>query len=155
MSLFSLMWGSRLVHLRSRRDVVIDHQEVEHLLAVVLVQRGDQHAAGRDAHHLAWRQVGDRHQRLADEVLRVVVFFDAGEDHAVFAGAVVQDELQELVALRNGFAGLDLDRAEVGLAEGLEVDELLEERLHFDLLEVDRFRGLLRAALALRFHDRE
>ena len=26
-----------LVHLRSRRDIVIDHQEIQHLLAVILV----------------------------------------------------------------------------------------------------------------------
>ena len=68
---------------------------------------------------------------------RLIVLVDDGEDDAVGAGAVVEDELQELLALLHRLAGLDLHGAEVGLAECVEVDIVVKERLDLHLGEVD------------------
>ena len=76
---------------------------------------------------------------------------DAAEDGAVGARAVVQGELQQLLGLWNRDAVLDLDRAEVGLGEGVKVDKILEERLDLDFGEVDLFLHLFRCADRRRF----
>ena len=54
---------------------------------------------------------------------------NAGKDGTVGAGAVVQGEVQQLLGLGNGHAVLDLHGAEVALGKGVEVDEILEQRL--------------------------
>ena len=54
---------------------------------------------------------------------------DAGEDLAVSASAVVEREFQQLVGFLHGLARLDLDGAEIGLAERVKVDLLLRQRL--------------------------
>ena len=110
-------------------------------MAVLLVHGADEHAAGGDAHHLAGRQVDDGDGRLAHQLLGLVVLVDAREDHAVGAGAVVKHELEELDALGHGLALLDLDDAEVRLAEGVEVDLVLEERLDDHVGEVGLGEG--------------
>ncbi len=76
-------------------DGVVDHDEVQRLLALFLVHGGDEHAVGLKAHHLARRQVDYGHEGLADEVLRLVPLVDAGEYLAVDARAVVEDEASE------------------------------------------------------------
>ena len=58
---------------------------------------------------------------------------DSAENDAVCACSVVQSELKELLTLLYCLAGLDLDGSEVGLAEGVEVDLVLEERLDLDV----------------------
>ena len=63
---------------------------------------------------------------------------DAAQDHTVLAGAVIQNELQQLLALGHGGALLDLHGPEVGLGKGLEVHELLEQGLNLHLGEVHR-----------------
>ena len=60
---------------------------------------GQQHAVGLTAHHLSGGQVGNGHQGLADELLRLVELGNAGQNLAINAGAVVQSELQQLVGL--------------------------------------------------------
>ena len=70
-------------------------------------------------------------QSLADQFLGLVVLCNAGEDLAVGAGAVIQGEAQQLVGLLNALAVLDLHSAEVGLAEGIEVNLLLGIGLDF------------------------
>ena len=62
---------------------------------------------------------------------------DAGKDRAVCAGTVIQCELKELLRLLHCLAGFYLYGTEIGLAEGIKVDLLLEERLYFYLREVD------------------
>lgn len=79
--------------------------------AVTLVDGADDHAAAVDAHHFAWWQVGDGDQGLSNKFLWFVVFVDAGEDGSVFAGSVVEGELEELFALWHGFAIEDFDGA--------------------------------------------
>ena len=83
------------------------------LFAVFLVYCGEQHAAGVDAHHRARRKVHDCDRGLSDQLLRLIVRVNAGEDDAILACAVVQRELEELLALLHSLARLDLDGAEV------------------------------------------
>ena len=73
------------IQLGSRRNMVVDHQQMEIFLAVFLVDGADDHATAVDAHHFAWWQVGDGDQGFADEFLWFVVVVDAGEDGSVFA----------------------------------------------------------------------
>ena len=117
--------------------MVVDHQQMEIFFAVFLVDGADDHAAAVDAHHFAWWQVGDGDEGLADEFLWFVVFVDAGEDGSVFAGSVVQGELEELFTLWHGFAVENLDGAEVGFREGFEVDAVFEEWLDLYACEID------------------
>ena len=73
------------IQLRSCWDVVVDHEEVKVFFAVFLVDSADDHAAGIEAHHFLWWQVGDSDEGFADEFLWFVVFVDAGEDGSVAA----------------------------------------------------------------------
>ena len=101
------------------------------LIAVLLVvHSGQQHAAGVDAHHLPRREIRDRDQGLSDQLFRLIVSVNTGENDAVRACSVIQDELQELLGLRNCGAFFHLDCPEVGLAEGVKVHLLPEERLN-------------------------
>ena len=52
--------------------MVIEHEEVEFFFSLFLMDRGDQHTAGVDAHHCSRRQVGDSEKRLSDEFFRLV-----------------------------------------------------------------------------------
>jgi len=125
------------IQLCARRDVRVDHEQVQSLLALLAVHGRDEHTARVDAHHLARGQVDDGDAGLSNQLLGLIVLVDAGEDDAVGAGAVVEDELQELLALLHRLAGLDLHGAEVGLAECVEVDIVGKERLDLHLGEVD------------------
>ena len=93
----------------------IDHQQVQLLLAVFVMHGGDEHTAGLDAHHRARRKIRDGDAGLSNQLLRLVIRVDAAEDGALLARAVVKRELQELLRLLHGFAGENLDRAEIGL----------------------------------------
>ena len=112
--------------------MVVDHEQVQVFLAVFLVDGADDHAAAVDAHHCAWWQVGDGDQSFADEFFRFIVFVNAGKDGAVFAGAIIQRELEEFFALWHGFAIQYLYSTEVALGEGFEVDHVFEEWLDFN-----------------------
>ena len=129
----------RLIQLRAGRDMVVHHQKMEFfLIAVLLVVHGGQkHAAGVDSHHGSRREIRDGDQCLADQLFRLIVSVNTGKDHAVCAGSIVQDELQELLGLRNCLAGFYLHRPEIGLAEGVKVHLLLEERLNLHIREVN------------------
>ena len=117
--------------------MVVDDEEVQVFFAVFLVDGADDHAAAVDAHHFAWWQVGDGDQGLSNKFLWFVVFVDAGEDGAIFAGSVVEGELEELFALWHGFAVENFDGAEVALGEGFEVDAVLEEWLDLYACEIN------------------
>ena len=128
---------SRSIHLGAGRDVIVEHEQMELLLALLGVHSGNQHATGLNAHHRARRQVDDGQQGLADQLFRLIIRMDAAEDGTFLAGAVVQGELKQLLALLHHLAGQHLHRAEIGLGEGLEVNRILEQRLDDDLAEVD------------------
>ena len=87
------------------------------LLAVDFLDGGEQHAVGLLPHHLARRQVEDRDDRLAHELLRLIELVDAGEDLARLAAAVVERELQKLFALLHGLAGKHLANAHVAFGK--------------------------------------
>ena len=118
-----------------------------------MVNGGNEHAAGIDAHHLARGQIDDGNGGLADKILGLIIVVDAGENDAVGAGAVVEHELQKLLALGHGGAFLDLDRAVVRLGKGVEIDLLFEDRLALDLVDLVggmRALGLDKAGRAAR-----
>ena len=117
--------------------MVIYHKQMELFFAVFMMHGGDEHTAGIDTHHRARREVRDSDAGLAYQLLRLIILVNSGEDDTVGAGAVVEDELQELLALLHRLAGLDLHGAEVGLAECVEVDIVGKERLDLHLGEVD------------------
>lgn len=144
------------IELRASRNMGIDHQQVQLLLAFLLVDGGEEHAAGINAHHRARRQVGDGDERLADQLFRLIERVDAGKNRAILARAVVQRELKQLLALLHRFAGFDLHRAEIALGEGFKIHVIGEQRLDFDLAEVDGrlFRRLLCLFLRLGLHGR-
>ena len=133
----------------------VNHEQVQPFLTVLLVEGGQEHTAGFHAHHGPGREIGDGHAGLADELLRLVEGVDAREDDARLAGAVVQGELQQLLGLGHGLAVEHLDRAEIALAEGLEIDEILEQGFDLHIGEVDflfgghRFFSLLRCLAGL------
>ena len=81
-----------LAQLGAGGNAIAHHEEVEALLAVLLVEGGDEHAAGVDTHHLARGQVGDCDERLAHQLLGLVIPVNAGEDHAVSTRAVIEHE---------------------------------------------------------------
>ena len=92
-------------------------------LAVFVVDSGNKHTLRRNSHHGSWRQICDGDARFSDQFLRLVVIVNAGKDHSVRSRTVIQHEFQEFFGLFDRFAGLDLDSAEVGLGERLEVHD--------------------------------
>ena len=101
----------------------VEHQKMELFDAFLVVDGGDEHALRGNSHHGSWRQICDGDARFADQFFRLVVFVDTGKNHSVSAGSVIQHEFQEFFGLFDRFAGLDLDGAEVGLGERLEVHD--------------------------------
>ena len=65
--------------------------------AFLVVDGGNEHPAGVDAHHGPRRQIRDGDAGLADELFRLVVLVDTGKDDSVGAGAVIQHEFQEFL----------------------------------------------------------
>ena len=80
--------GEESVQLSTCRDVGVYHEAVELLHALLVVDGGDDHAAGIDAHHLPGGKVGDGNEGLAHQFLRLVGIVDTTEDDPVGAGAV-------------------------------------------------------------------
>ena len=126
------------IELRARRDAVIHHQQVQLFLTVLVVDGGNQHAAGINAHHRARRQIGDGDAGLADQLFRRIVVVNTAQNHAIRAGSVVEHEFQELLALLHSFAGLDLHHAEIALGEGVKIHVIREQRLDLHLAEINR-----------------
>ena len=125
------------IELCAGGDVRIDHEQVQPLLVVFVVHGGNQHAAGVDAHHGPRREVDDGNAGLAHELFRLVIGVNAGENHAVRAGAVIERELQELLRLMHSLTRLDLHGAEIGLAERVKVHEIGKQRLDLHVGKVD------------------
>ena len=144
---FPLFGGvGRSIQLGPCGDTVIQQEEVQPFLALLVVDGGDEHAAGVNAHHLPGGQVGDGHRRLPHQLLGLIVVVDAAEDDPVGAAAVIQGELQQLLALFHRFTGLDLHHPEVGLGEGLKVHHVLEEGFDLHLGQVDLHRRCRRGS---------
>ena len=111
---------------------------MESFFIIFVVNSGDQHTAGIDAHHLSGRKIRDRDTGLSDQFFRLIILMDAAQDHSVLTCTVIQEELQKLLALRDRFALQHFHCAEIALAESLEVHKLLKERFDLNVGEVDR-----------------
>ena len=109
---------------------------MELFYAFLVVDGGDQHAAGIDAHHGTGRQIGDGDAGLADELFRLIIFMNSAQNDPICAGSVVERELQKLLGLLDGLAVEHLYGTEIGLGEGLEVNKIGKQRLYLDLGEV-------------------
>ena len=62
-----------LVQLRAGGNPVIHHQEIQALVTVLLMNSGDQHTLGINAHHLSGRQVHDGAGRLSKPFFRLII----------------------------------------------------------------------------------
>ena len=79
----------QLVHLCACRNVRIQHEKMELFLAVFMVDRGDQHATGVDAHHLARGQIGDGNTGLTDKLFRLIKLMNTTQNNAIFSTSIV------------------------------------------------------------------
>ena len=66
-----------LVQLRSCRNTIIQHQQIQSFVSVVLVHRTDQHSLGVDTHHLPGRQICNRHTGLSDQLFRLLILVNS------------------------------------------------------------------------------
>ena len=113
--------------------MVINHQQMKLFFAFLRMNSGNKHAAGFDAHHGTRRQIGDGNAGLPNQFLRLIISMDTAQNYPVFFCSVVQSELSKLLGLCNRLAGPNLYGAEIGLGEGLEIDEIGKQRLNFHL----------------------
>ena len=84
-----------LAQFSASRNAVVQHEQVE----LFVLFGGEQHAVGLLTHHLARRQVGNGDDRLADQLLRLVILGNTGQNLTRRARAVIQLELEQLIAL--------------------------------------------------------
>ena len=115
----------------------IDHQQMELFLAVFVMDGRDEHTAGVDTHHRARQEIRDGDAGLAHQLLRLIILMNAAQDDAILAGTVVERELQQLLRLLHGFAGLDLHSAEIALGEGVKVHKIGKQRLDLHVGKID------------------
>jgi len=66
---------------------------------------------------------------------------NAAQDDAILAGTVVERELEQLLRLLHGFAGLDLHSTEIGLAERVKVHKIGKQRLDLHIGKINFFRN--------------
>ena len=71
--------------------------KLNYAVTVSVLNRKD-HAVALKAHHLAGFKINDHSQSLADEIFRLIVFCNTGEDLPL-TESVIDLELQELVRL--------------------------------------------------------
>ena len=71
------------IHLRPGGDVVVQHQQVQLFFTVFVVNGGDQHSAGLNAHHGTGRQIGDGKQRLAHQLFRLIISMNVNHSYRV------------------------------------------------------------------------
>ena len=81
------------IELCACRNVRIHHQQMELFLAVFVMDGGDEHTAGVNAHHRAGREVGDSDAGLANQLLRLIILVNTTQNHPICAGSVIQNEL--------------------------------------------------------------
>mgnify|MGYP007134718610 CR=1 FL=1 len=69
----SLRVGARLAELGACRDARIELQKIQALFIALGMHSADEHAARVDTHHLARRKVSNGNERLAHQILGLVV----------------------------------------------------------------------------------
>ena len=111
--------------------------------SLFLVNCAQKHTAGVNSHHCSGRQVDNSDKSFADKLFGLIIGMNTAQDNAVGARAVIEDELEQLLALGHCGAFFDLNGSEIGLAESLEIDKILEERLYLNFREVYSLGSLL------------
>ena len=112
---FEPILASQSIQLSTSRDVGINHQKMELLLLAFLMNGGEQHAAGLDAHHRSGRQIRDGDAGLSDQLFRLIICVNTAQNRPFLVRTVIQSELQKLFGLLDGFAFEDLHGPEIGL----------------------------------------
>ena len=72
----------------------VNLKQMQLLCTFFMVNGRDQHTAGINAHHGSWRQVDDGDAGLADELFRLIVFMNTGQDRSWCTRSVIERELQ-------------------------------------------------------------
>jgi len=73
--------------------VVIQHDQVQLLFALLVVDSANQHSTGINAHHRTRGKIGDCKQGLSYQLFGLIIGMNTGENHPICARSVVQDEL--------------------------------------------------------------
>ena len=73
----------------------IYHQQMKLLILTALVDCGEKHTAGIDAHHCAGRKVRYGNKCLVDKLIRIVISVYPAQNCAFRAGSVIQRKLQQ------------------------------------------------------------
>ena len=124
----------------------VNHEQVKFFFVVFMVNGGNKHSAGFNAHHRARRKVYYRNTGLAHKVFGFIVSVNARKNGALGARAVVKREFEQFFGLGNGFARKHFNRAEIGFRECLKINGVLKQRLYLNFGKVfflfDCGRGL-------------
>ena len=124
----------------------VNHEQVKFFFVVFMVNGGNKHSAGFNAHHRARRKIDYRNTGLAHKVFGFIVSVNARKNGALGARAVVKREFEQFFGLRNSFARKHFNRAEIGFRESLKINGVLKQRLYLNFGEVyflfDNGRGL-------------
>ena len=124
----------------------VNHEQVKFFFVVFMVNGGNKHSAGFNAHHRARRKVYYRDTGLAHKVFGFIVSVNARKNGALGARAVVKREFEQFFGLGNGFARKHFNRAEIGFRECLKINGVLKQRLYLNFGKVyflfDNGRGL-------------
>ena len=143
---FRFLYSPKSIELCSCRNVGINHKQVKSFFVVFMVNGGNKHSAGFNAHHRARRKVYYRDTGLAHKVFGFIVSVNARKNGALGARAVVKSEFEQFFGLGNGFARKHFNRAEIGFRESLKINGVLKQRLYLNFGKVyflfDNGRGL-------------
>ena len=124
----------------------VNHEQVKFFFVVFMVNGGNKHSAGFNAHHRARRKIYYRDTGLAHKVFGFIVSVNARKNGALGARAVVKSEFEQFFGLRNSFARKHFNRAEIGFRESLKINGVLKQRLYLNFGKVyflfDNGRGL-------------
>lgn len=82
---------------------------------------GQQHAVRFEAPHLARSKIGDDHNLAPNQLFRLIMLRDAGQNLALFV-AEIDFKAQQFVGLRNPLGDENLRHAEIDLGEVVNAD---------------------------------
>ena len=114
----------------------VNHEQVKFFFVVFMVNGGNKHSAGFNAHHRARRKVYYRDTGLSHKVFGFIVSVNARKNGALGARAVVKREFEQFFGLGNGFARKHFNRAEIGFRECLKINGVLKQRLYLNFGKV-------------------
>lgn len=62
--------------------------------AFLVMDGGNEHPAGVDAHHGSRREIHDGNARFSNQFFRFVIFVNAGKDNSILSSSVIQYEFR-------------------------------------------------------------